>query len=163
MNQAAPESVNVSTLRICDECGAVDDHPRHNIFYARGDGVTPPEVGAKALENARAYGEAAVAHILAQVQDSAVMSFHMDCCRARGCFDGACNVVLSEASGKGDELRSSIQAAWPDGITPTVFGDADPENPQPDGPPVPPDVQAERDNLEIAGIQAATAAENPEA
>lgn len=156
MTQASSESVNVETLRICDHCGGVDNHPRHNIAYATGDGVTPPEVGAKAVTNATKFGERAVAVILEQINDTRMMSFHMDCCKVRGCFDGSCNVILSEASGKGDELRSSIQEAWPDGITPTVFGDADPENPQPDGPPVPSDVQAERDNLELAGIEAAT-------
>lgn len=158
MTAASAESVDVSTLRICDECGGVDDHPRHNIAYATGDGVTPPEVGAKALTNAGQYGEAAVAVILEQIQDTRMMSFHMDCCSARGCFDRSCDSILREVDGTGDELRSSIQEVFPEGIEPVISS-----NPQPDGPPVPEDVQAERDRAEIAGIEAVTDEQTPEA
>jgi hypothetical protein len=139
-------SENGSPLRICDECGGVDDHPRHVIKFAAGDGVTPTSVAVKALSNAEAYGPDTVAAITAQVDDTTEVSYHMDCCRTRGCFDGSCGVVTEGATElRGDELRSHIQETFPEGGVNTLF--EDPENPQPQGPPLPADVVLEREGL----------------
>jgi len=85
-------------MRICDACGQVDDHPRHVIAYADGDGVTDPEVALKAIEAATGLGVGA--EILAQVQDGSTIMRHMDCCRSLGCPDGTCNEVTAGAEDK---------------------------------------------------------------
>src|ERR1044072_811415 len=80
-------------VRMCDECGGVDDHPRHVYATVVGDSVTDPEVADKALKNA---GDASAA-ILAQIMDTSTVVRHMDCCREAGCPDGTCDQVTAGA------------------------------------------------------------------
>jgi hypothetical protein len=90
-------------MRICDLCGGVDDHPRHVIAYAAGDGVTPTEAALKAMEAAGPLGVGA--EIMAQISDTSTTMRHMDCCREAGCPDGTCNEVTAGAEDlKGDKL-----------------------------------------------------------
>lgn len=93
-------------MRMCDSCGQVDDHPRHVFALAEGQGNTDPSIAAKAV---RAAGEENIEAILAQVQDSATIQKHMDCCRTDGCPDGSCNVVTAGAEDKkGDDLVAHL-------------------------------------------------------
>jgi hypothetical protein len=85
-------------MRICDVCGQVDDHPRHVIAYADGDGVTSPEVALKAIELAGPLGVAA--EVMAQISDGSTIMRHMDCCRVVGCPDGTCAEVTAGAEDK---------------------------------------------------------------
>lgn len=95
-------------VRMCDSCGGVDDHPRHVVAYAAGDGPTSPEVAAKAVSNATEDQRVAV---IAQVQDASVVMKHMDCCRADGCPDGTCANVTSGAENKtGNALVKHLTA-----------------------------------------------------
>lgn len=88
-------------VRMCDSCGGVDDHPRHVVAFAVGDGVTDTGVAATALKNAGDDFEV----VLAQVQDTSTVMKHMDCCRADGCPDGTCDEVTQGAEDKrGDAL-----------------------------------------------------------
>lgn len=90
-------------MRICDACGQVDDHPRHVIAYAPGDGVTPSEVAVKAVELAGPLG--VTDQVMRQITDTSTMMYHMDCCRMAGCPDGTCNEVTAGAEDlKGDKL-----------------------------------------------------------
>lgn len=84
-------------VRICDLCGGVDDHPRHVIAHAAGEGVTPHDVGLRALEAAPKEHKAA---ILAQISDTSTTMRHMDCCRDAGCPDGSCSEVTAGAEDK---------------------------------------------------------------
>jgi hypothetical protein len=54
--------------RLCESCKQVDDHPRHRLATAPGDGRTPADVMSAA-----------------QAQDDAVLDKHFDCCAADGC------------------------------------------------------------------------------
>jgi hypothetical protein len=93
---------------MCDICGGVDDHPRHVIAHAAGDGVTDNAVGALAMENADPGDRAAV---LAQITDTSTTLRHMDCCREAGCPDGACDEVTRGAEDKrGMELVHHLTA-----------------------------------------------------
>lgn len=85
-------------VRVCDSCGGVDDHPRH-VYSQDGttNGRTSPEVAKKALA---AAGEEHFEAIYAQITDDTVTYKHMDCCRADGCPDGACDVVTKGAEDK---------------------------------------------------------------
>ena len=94
-------------LRGCDACGLVDDHPRHIIgldyLPVTQHVQTPPDVAAKMIE--AADDPNVRASVLAHIQDNTTIMLHMDCCRARGCPDGSCNVVTSGAEDlHGDDL-----------------------------------------------------------
>lgn len=92
----------VRPVRMCDSCGGVDDHPRHVVWHAPGNGLTSDEVAAKALE---AAPKEAFADILAQVRDDTVIAKHMDCCREDGCPDGSCPAVTEGVEDvRGDDL-----------------------------------------------------------
>jgi hypothetical protein len=84
-------------VRLCDSCGGVDDHPRHVYGVVDGDGVTDPDVAAKAVEAASA---ADLPGLLAQIQDTATVVKHMDCCRDDGCPDKTCDEVTKGAEDK---------------------------------------------------------------
>jgi hypothetical protein len=71
-------------FRLCEACGQVDDHPRHVVATAPGDGATPPELAEKALNEAAEAGYPLQA-LLLQLRDDAVLEKHMDCCAADGC------------------------------------------------------------------------------
>lgn len=81
-------------MRLCDSCGQVDDHPRHVFATAPGDSPTTAEVASAALRSVR-EDEALHTEIMRQIQDTSTTVKHMDCCRADGCPDGACDQVLA--------------------------------------------------------------------
>lgn len=98
---------DVRPMRICDACGGVDDHPRHVIAYADGDGVTPNDIATRAVELAGPLGSTDM--ILQQITDTSTMMYHMDCCRERGCPDGTCYKVTAGAEDlKGDKLVAHL-------------------------------------------------------
>lgn len=83
----------VRRLRVCDVCGGVDDHPRHDHNAAPGE-FDPPskEVVDKVLANA-AKLKTDVEPLLRDLYERSVQLRHMDCCRAVGCPTGECNDV----------------------------------------------------------------------
>lgn len=92
--------------RVCDECGQVDDHPRHVIAggpeaYAAptDDTITKVLASARELE----LDEAVVARLVRDLLSTASLDLHMDCCRARGCPTGACD----EQTAGVEELRGA--------------------------------------------------------
>lgn len=88
-------------MRMCDSCGLIDDHPRHVFAHNVGDAVTSPEVSVKVMTAATSLdSEVDKAAVIAQVQDTATVMKHMDCCRADGCPDGTCNEVTAGAEDK---------------------------------------------------------------
>jgi hypothetical protein len=70
--------------RLCESCKQVDDHPRHRLATAPGDGRTPADVMSAALKEASEAGYDLTA-LLEQAQDDAVLDKHFDCCAADGC------------------------------------------------------------------------------
>jgi hypothetical protein len=98
-------------LRPCDVCGQIDEHPRHVFVTAPGE----YEPAADMIDQVRAhlrdgdYQGLVAADILAMATDATTAYRHMDCCRARGCPDGACDQVPADA--KGPELVRAIQKA----------------------------------------------------
>lgn len=80
--------------RLCDSCAALDDHPRHVIAVVPGENVPTTEFIAKALAGVNVEDNPLV---VAELLDTSTRMKHMDCCRADGCPDGACNEVTAGA------------------------------------------------------------------
>lgn len=81
--------------RSCDECGQIDDHPRH--IFAAGDNVY--QVNQDAVETAYADNSLSGSELVAIVkdlEDTTSLTRHMDCCRAAGCPTGDCNNMPEE-------------------------------------------------------------------
>jgi hypothetical protein len=70
-------------LRHCDVCAGVDDHPRHVIGAAAGEGRTSDEVADRVLASIPPGGD--VAGVVRGLRDDITIYRHMDCCRAVGC------------------------------------------------------------------------------
>jgi hypothetical protein len=95
-------------LRICDSCGAIDDHPRH-AFVTSPDtdaGASSKEVLDKALASAKNAEEKQA--VLNAALDGYVLTKHMDCCAEDGCPDGSCDTILAE---QGDKRGLDLAAA----------------------------------------------------
>jgi len=90
------------TLKVCDLCGGVDDHPRH--ILAGGDpGAFPQptqEVLAAVADNAPPEERG---RLLASLMDTGTTERHMDCCREAGCPDGTCAAQTAGA----EDLRGA--------------------------------------------------------
>jgi hypothetical protein len=75
---------NGHLLRVCDLCGAVDDHPRHVLAGGARDIFPPPTA-----DIVRAVIAAAPAdeqdRLLADLLDTSSSDRHLDCCREAGC------------------------------------------------------------------------------
>ena len=96
-------------MRVCDLCGAVDDHPRHVIAGAVRDAMGPPDqaVVAKVLD--LDLPSDLKAKVLADLHDTSSQDRHLDCCREAGCPDGSCAVVTAGAEDKrGADLLKHI-------------------------------------------------------
>lgn len=104
------------SLRVCDLCGGVDDHPRHSFAgTVPGEAVTQAptqEVVDKVLDAAPADQRSA---LLATLYDVTTTDRHRDCCAAAGCpaagdpKDG-CNVLVAGAKGTGKAMLQNIVA-----------------------------------------------------
>lgn len=70
--------------RLCESCQQVDNHPRHVLATAPGQGATPPDVADRALREAVKNGWDITA-LLSQLKDDEELTKHMDCCAADGC------------------------------------------------------------------------------
>lgn len=86
-------------LRVCDLCGAVDDHPRHVI--AGGENGQYPTPSADIVRKVMANAPADEAdRLLASLLDTGGSDRHMDCCREAGCPTGDCDRQLDGWNGK---------------------------------------------------------------
>lgn len=79
---------NGRSLRVCDLCGGVDDHPRH-VLSGLPDVYAPPaeEIIARVLDQAPPEHRA---RLLRELIDTSSQDRHMDCCREAGCPAGTC-------------------------------------------------------------------------
>jgi len=86
----------VRLKRVCDVCGGVDDHPRHQISFEKAEQVEPPstELIQKVTAAVDVSTEEGVA-VLRDLFDRGVQLRHMDCCKSVGCPTGDCNRTLS--------------------------------------------------------------------
>jgi hypothetical protein len=83
-------------LRVCDLCGAVDDHPRHVIAGQFDVGLFRPSDGALDRVLAEAPEELR-AGLVRDLLDTSSSDRHLDCCRDAGCPDGSCARVTEGA------------------------------------------------------------------
>jgi hypothetical protein len=79
------------TLRVCDVCGGVDDHPRHVLAGIVADSFEPPSQATlqRVIDNSP---DDQMARLVSELTDRSSQDRHMDCCRVVGCPDGICNV-----------------------------------------------------------------------
>lgn len=97
-------------LRVCDACGQVDDGPRHTIEGGPGvpDRVEGVEVVDLLLD--QGYQQDTVKLAMRQIAEPGLY-LHLDCCAARGCPNGTCDVQLGGAEGlRDDELREHLMS-----------------------------------------------------
>lgn len=90
------------TLRVCDLCGGVDDHPRHVLAGGQADAYAVPseEIIARVLDQAPPDQRA---RLIRELVDTSSQDRHMDCCRAAGCPAGTCPEVTAGA----EDLRGA--------------------------------------------------------
>lgn len=90
-------------LRYCQECGGLDDHPRHvQSRRTAGD-------GKPSLEFIRSLPSGGPPEAMAQLVDPSVIIRHMDCCAALGCPD--CQVTEVENEGRrGPDLIAHLDS-----------------------------------------------------
>jgi hypothetical protein len=78
--------------RSCDECGKIDDHPRH--IFAAGEATYRVNTDAvEAAYNDKTLSGTELVAIVTDLQDTTSLTRHMDCCRIAGCPTGDCNSV----------------------------------------------------------------------
>jgi hypothetical protein len=99
-------------VRVCDVCGGVDDHPRHQVVGDPGTGP-PNDVAVSAVLEADLSSDMRVT-LLNDLYDTSLLLRHLDCCRNTGCPDGTCDTqtagaetlrgaeLLRHLTGKGD-------------------------------------------------------------
>lgn len=102
-------------LRLCDSCGALDDHPRHVVGVTDGSNTPTREFRDKVL--GLVDGDAEKTSIaVGELLDTSTTMKHMDCCRTDGCPDGTCNTVTAGAEDKrGNALVKHLVAQKPKG------------------------------------------------
>jgi len=94
--------------RSCDECGKIDDHPRH--IFAVGESTYAVNADAvEAAYNDKSLSGAELVAIVKDLEDTTSLTRHMDCCRQAGCPTGDCerDAVVGL---QGSKLLSSIQS-----------------------------------------------------
>lgn len=85
-------------LRVCDLCGAVDDHPRHILAGAGPDGF--PRVSDEIVDRVLAAApEDQRGRLLRELLDQSTSDRHKDCCRDAGCPTSQCDTELVGADG----------------------------------------------------------------
>lgn len=102
-NEPAP------VLRPCDECGQVDDGPRHVLdAHPERDDRPRPEVISKVIGGGHSpeVTAAAINHL-----NEGGLYLHLDCCRERGCPDGSCVRQTAGAEElRDDDLRDHLMS-----------------------------------------------------
>ena len=98
-------------LRVCDLCGAVDDHPRH-VMAGEADGTFRPSDGALDRVLAEAPDEQR-GELVRALLDTTSSDRHLDCCREAGCPNGSCDLVTEGAEDKtgADLLDHLVESA----------------------------------------------------
>jgi hypothetical protein len=94
-------------MRICDVCGQVDNHPRHE-FMAPG-AFPVNQANLTKVMGLSGLSDATKAKIVADIVDTGTQQRHFDCCSTVGCPDGTCNAHSNDL--KGAALLAAIQAA----------------------------------------------------
>jgi hypothetical protein len=87
------------SLRVCEACGGVDDHPRHiHAALNSADQAVNHDLVRSVLKMNLAEGDET--RILNDLYDQSSITLHMDCCAMRGCPTGACGATLAENGGR---------------------------------------------------------------
>lgn len=103
-------------LRLCDKCGALDDHPRHVISVGSGDNTPTPDFQRKVMDLVAGDADRMTLAVRELLDTSTTMK-HMDCCRADGCPDGTCNIVTAGAGAlRGDDLVAHLTSGEHDNV-----------------------------------------------
>lgn len=86
-------------LRVCDLCGAVDDHPRHVLAGGTPDAY--PKATDDLMDKVLAASPTEErARLIRDLMDTSSSDRHFDCCREAGCPDGTCNTQTAGAENK---------------------------------------------------------------
>jgi len=110
-------------LKVCDVCGGVDDHPRHEFAGALpGQPIAPPvsEEAVRRVNELAPEGERS--RLLRDLYDQTTVQRHYDCCRAVGCPVGVCDVITRGAE---DKRGSALEKHLAKARGSTVFDDRD--------------------------------------
>jgi hypothetical protein len=98
----------MALIRVCDVCGAFDDHPRHVFAAAPGEfPVNEAHLAAALALTDDDFTAEERAHLVTTIVDTTEQDRHMDCCLAAGCPDGSCSVPGSSGF-TGNDLRAFI-------------------------------------------------------
>lgn len=94
-------------LRVCDLCGAVDDHPRHVIAGTESGAFARPsdEILNKVIDAAPAEERA---RLIQDLIDTTSSDRHLDCCAAAGCPTGTCGPQVEGAPGVGRQMLDHL-------------------------------------------------------
>lgn len=84
-------------FRICDVCGQVDDHPRHEFLSAPGEFPVNEEHLAAVIGRDDLSPERR-ASVAREVVNTGLQQRHMDCCRAAGCPDRSCDAIAASGA-----------------------------------------------------------------
>lgn len=84
---------SIRPKRICDGCGAIDDHPRHVVAFAPDEAPAPNAEHVKAAMNAKGLTDDEKVAVIADINDTTLQLRHMDCCRSAGCPDRSCDAI----------------------------------------------------------------------
>jgi hypothetical protein len=117
-------------LKVCDECGGVDDHPRHVIA---GDPRTQPAPRPEVVDAVFAnldrlkVGPDDRRRLATELFDTSTVERHMDCCRAAGCpAEGEANCVQQTAGvedRRGADLLEHLMTDAPAAVRAQQEGD----------------------------------------
>lgn len=103
-------------LRVCDECGQVDDHPRQILAGTDGQAIAErpsEELINRVLDTAP---EADRARLLAELMDETSRTLHYDCCAASGCTHAVCHQVVAVVKGKTGKALHTLLTGTTDPI-----------------------------------------------
>lgn len=98
-------------LRLCSECGGLDDHPRHVQIVGDAPDAIPSSEFVDSLR------DGIPAHALAELLRPGVVVRHIDCCAAKGCV--VCLATEQVTAGqRGQELIDAIANGALEGFEP---------------------------------------------
>ncbi len=85
-------------LQVCDLCGGVDDHPRHQfVGGVAGQAIIRPPSEAMVAKVMANSPEQHRAEMVARLTNVTTTDRHLDCCRADGCPTGECDARTAGA------------------------------------------------------------------
>lgn len=96
-------------LRVCDECGQIDDHPRARHMLDP-DSVNVPRHHITAVAGRRDLDPRVLDDAISELLDPVSACRHFDCCAATGCAFCTATLDAANARGKtGDDVVRAVQ------------------------------------------------------